>query len=249
MFMHTNNKNHNNHYLHAIRLQVLLSGDISVNPGPMQNPCDACQKPVRKNQRAIICDECCYCRYRYHINCIDMPILEYNNLSNSDEDWYYRTCTLPNFSDSYFDHNKQFDGTSDHEISYSGSLFNIDIYIDTRELIQEDEDMSRPNGASNIFDDLIQVRKKHPNKFSSSYLNINSLRYKCCSTKEILSQNIVEMLITETKLDESFPDAQFRVNNYHLWRNDRNIHGGGLAVYLRSDLTSDREKNLECNKI
>jgi hypothetical protein len=59
MFMHTNNKNHNNHYLHAIRLQVLLSGDISVNPGPMQNPCDACQKPVRKNQRAIICDECC----------------------------------------------------------------------------------------------------------------------------------------------------------------------------------------------
>jgi hypothetical protein len=35
-----------------------------------------------------------------------MPILEYNNLSNSDEDWYCRTCTLPNFSDSYFDHNK-----------------------------------------------------------------------------------------------------------------------------------------------
>ena len=179
-----------------------------------------------------------------------MPILEYNNLSNSDEDWYCRTCTLPNFSDSYFDHNKSFDRTSDHEISYTGSLSNININIDTRELIQDDEDPSRPNGASNIFDKLIQVRKKHPNKFISSYLNINSLRYKFCSIKELLSRNIVDMLIiAETKLDESFPDAQFRVNNYHLWRNDRNIHGGGLAVYLRSDLASDRKKNLECNKI
>jgi hypothetical protein len=132
----------------------------------------------------------------------------------------------------------------------TGSLSNININIDTRELIQDDEDPSRPNGASNIFDNLIQVRKKHPNKFISSYLNINSLRYKFCSIKELLSRNIVDMLIiAETKLDESFPVAQFRVNNYHLWRNDRNIHGGGLAVYLRSNLASDRKKNLECNKI
>ena len=27
------------------------------------------------------------------------------------------------------------------------------------------------------------------------------------------------------------------------------VKGGGLAVYLRSDLASDRKKNLECNKI
>jgi hypothetical protein len=76
--------------------------------------------------------------------------------------------------------------TSDHEISYTGSLSNININIDTSELIQDDEDPSRPNGASNIFDNLIQVRKKHPNKFISSYLNINSLRYKFCSIKELL---------------------------------------------------------------
>jgi hypothetical protein len=62
----------------------------------------------------------------------------------------------------------------------------ININIDTSELIQDDEDLSRPNGANNIFDDLIHVRKKHPNKFISSYLNINSLRYKFCSIKELL---------------------------------------------------------------
>jgi hypothetical protein len=53
------------------------------------------------------------------IKAVNIWILEYNNLSNSDEDWYCRTCMLPNFSDSYFDHNKSFDGTSDHEISYT----------------------------------------------------------------------------------------------------------------------------------
>jgi hypothetical protein len=51
---HTNTKYHNNYYLHAICLQLLLSGDISVNPGPVKNPCSACQKPGRKNQRAIL---------------------------------------------------------------------------------------------------------------------------------------------------------------------------------------------------
>ena len=48
------NKYQNNYYLHAICLQLLLSGDISVNPGPVKNPCSACQKPVRKNQSAIL---------------------------------------------------------------------------------------------------------------------------------------------------------------------------------------------------
>jgi hypothetical protein len=47
-------RHHNNYYLHAICLQLLLSGDISVNPGPVKNPCSACQKPGRKNQRAIL---------------------------------------------------------------------------------------------------------------------------------------------------------------------------------------------------
>jgi hypothetical protein len=62
----------------------------------------------------------------------------------------------------------------DHEISYIGSLSNININIDTRELIQDDEDPSRPNGASNIFNNLIQVRKKDhcaTGKDSSSFVS------------------------------------------------------------------------------
>ncbi|VDI73377.1 Hypothetical predicted protein, partial [Mytilus galloprovincialis] len=102
----------------------------------------------------------------------------------------------------------------------------------------------------NLFEELKQVRNKHPNKFICSYLNINSLRYKFCAIKDLLSERIVDLLIiAETKLDDTFPDAQFKLDHYHLWRADRSAHGGGLAAYMRSDLASDRQKHLEFKTI
>jgi exonuclease III len=62
--------------------------------------------------------------------------------------------------------------------------------------------------------------------------------------------NTVDMLIiAETKIDNSFPDAQFKIDNYHFCRADRNAHGGGLIVYVRSDLACDRKNKLECKTI
>jgi hypothetical protein len=40
------------------------------------------------------------------------------------------------------------------------------------------------------------------------------------------------LIIAETKLDESYPDALFKVDNYHFWRKDRTSHGGGLLMYV-----------------
>ncbi|VDI10785.1 Hypothetical predicted protein [Mytilus galloprovincialis] len=55
--------------------------------------------------------------------------------------------------------------------------------------------------------------------------------------------------IVKTKIDQSFPDAQFRVDNYHFWRKDRNAHGGRIVMYIRSDLPCDRKQNMECEII
>jgi len=61
-----------------------------------------------------------------------------------------------------------------------------------------------------------------------------------------LVKNTVDVLfIGETKLDSTFTDAQFTVEGYHFWRKDRNAHGGGLAVYVRSDLPCDRKIKLD----
>ena len=57
------------------------------------------------------------------------------------------------------------------------------------------------------------------------------------------------LIIAETKLDNTFINSQFAVDNYHLWRADRNSRGGGLLVYIRSDLACDRKNNIECGTI
>lgn len=44
---------------HCISIYILLlSGDISTNPGPVRYPCGGCYKPVAKNHRGIFCEAC-----------------------------------------------------------------------------------------------------------------------------------------------------------------------------------------------
>ena len=76
------------------------------------------------------------------------------------------------------------------------------------------------------------------------------MRYKLCHICELLTSNTIDMLfLTETKIDDQFPDPQFQVNNYHFWRADRIAYGGEIAAYVRSDLPCDRKKILEFKNI
>ena len=48
-----------------------------------------------------------------------------------------------------------------------------------------------------------------------AHINVNSFRNKFEPFREVLLQNIFDILsIQETKLDDSFPDAQFNVSMY-----------------------------------
>ena len=76
-------------------------------------------------------------------------------------------------------------------------------------------------------------------------LNINSLRNKFSAIKEILNNRLLDCLILcETKLDPSLPDAQFSVTGYRMYRKDRNTHGGGVMVFIRSDIPSRNVKDM-----
>jgi hypothetical protein len=78
--------------------------------------------------------------------------------------------------------------------------------------------------------ELKDIKKKHPNKFICSYININSFRNKFGFIKDLLISNTCDMLtIAETKLDGSFNSAQFQIENFHLWRADRT---GAFSLYL-----------------
>jgi hypothetical protein len=51
--------------------------------------------------------------------------------------------------------------------------------------------------------------------------------------------------ISETWLDSSIPDNAVEIPDYSIHRNDRNRHGGGVAVYVTNGLTVKRRPDLE----
>jgi hypothetical protein len=100
--------------------------------------------------------------------------------------------------------------------------------------------------SDSIFQDIRDKRKSNPFQLQIAYLNINSILNKCDMLSELLYDNVVDILfVAETKLNASFPNAQFAVDNYRLWRKDMTSHGGGVMVYLRSDIPGDRRVDLE----
>ena len=82
------------------------------------------------------------------------------------------------------------------------------------------------------------IRSKTPNRLIIAQLNINSLRYKFDSLLEILRSNVDILLISETKIDSSFPTAQFKIEGYTTYRLDRNSNGGGILLDVREDIPS-----------
>ena len=78
------------------------------------------------------------------------------------------------------------------------------------------------------------------------HLNVNSIRNKFDAIEYILSEGLVDIFaISESKLDESFPLSQFSVTDFSNHRKDRNRHGGGLMIYVRSDILHRRRLDLE----
>ena len=45
-------------------------------------------------------------------------------------------------------------------------------------------------------------------------------------------------MISETKIDNSFPTMQFRIEGYCIYRLDRNEYAGDTLVYVREDIPS-----------
>ena len=54
----------------------------------------------------------------------------------------------------------------------------------------------------------------------------------------MLHNNLDILLISETKIDSSFPTAQFQIEGYTAYRLDRNANGGGILLYIRENMPS-----------
>ena len=53
---------------------------------------------------------------------------------------------------------------------------------------------------------------------------------------ELIKDTFDIFLVSESKLDSSFPDDQFSIPGYQIVRKDRDRNGGGLLLYINEDI-------------
>ena len=94
------------------------------------------------------------------------------------------------------------------------------------DIVSEDE--------SNVYNDYTpdpkqifkNIRDSNFNKLTFGHLNINSLRNKFDQLTEMVKGFVDIFLISESKLDDSFPEGQFTIDGYHApFRFDREWRG------------------------
>ena len=94
---------------------------------------------------------------------------------------------------------------------------------------------------------LHDFRLKYPRNLLIAYLNINSLRNKIIDLREIISYLQLDyFVLSETKINDSFPSAQFDMSGYEIRaRRDRDGMGGGIIEYVRRGVICKRLKDFE----
>lgn len=155
--------------------RLLISGDVSPNPGPRRKPtkypCGECSKSVRSNQDAILCSEC---NTWSHARCLNMSNWTFQYyLNNPSVDWICSFCALPKFSDSFF-------STLNSSTHESASNTELDL-------------SSQPS-------DMKLIRNENRKECIIANLNVNSLPSKFEEIKEWLTNRAFDILsIQETK--------------------------------------------------
>ena len=74
--------------------------------------------------------------------------------------------------------------------------------------------------------------------------------FKFTEIKNMLLESTFDVfVIIETKIDKSLPNSHFYIKGFKPFCKDRILYGGGIIIYVRSDIASQRLEYLECNTI
>ena len=193
---------------------LILSGDINLHPGPVQYPCSVCAKPVKK--RLISCEKC---GLWIHKRCNQFEKPRIGSLLTC------RPCQ-----------NKPIDHLDNiwHQFTFADDFF------EDRDA-PSDEQTNINFGTSSSIDSWKVFNKRGLHLI---HLNINSLLSKIDELRAIAKKSRAAVIgITESKLDESVTDGEINIDGYEVIRSDRNRHGGGVACYIRNDISFNPRGN------
>ena len=127
---------------------------------------------------------------------------------------------------------------NDHERGAYIFIFIISLAVLFALLFELEE---RAEGRDNPHTVLQALRLKNVDRIPLGHININSIRNKIDLLFDMLSSRVDIILISETKIDSTFPKSQCMMHGYsEPYRLDRTANGGGLLLYVRSDIPTRR---------
>ena len=99
--------------------------------------------------------------------------------------------------------------------------------------------MSINETSPNLLLEIKKLRIRNPNKIIIANLNKNSLPNKFEQLKDFVIQHTDILVLTKTKLNDTFSTAQFLVNGFsESYRLDRNRNGGGVMICICENILS-----------
>ena len=108
-----------------------------------------------------------------------------------------------------------------------------------RDSLNRSSEMSNNDAFPQCITEIKNLRLRNVNKVIIGNLNIISLPNKFDRLREIVLKCVDVLVITETKLDDTFLTSQFLVTGFSVpYRLDQNINGGGIMIFICDDLYS-----------
>ena len=96
--------------------------------------------------------------------------------------------------------------------------------------------MTESEKSEDCFTELKKFKNSNLKNVIIGHLNVNSLRNKIETLKPVIDPFFDIFLVSETKLDDSFPNNEFCIPGYRMFRLDRNRYGGGLCFYVNDNI-------------
>ena len=190
-----------------LSLLLLSSGDVELNPGPARN----WKYPCGVCSKPVRSDQkgvqCDLCSTWLHARCIGLSLQDYFELQSSDDAWSCSRCIR--------------EAMPFGDVSNSDSVFHVP---------SNNSLNSTCNSTINNPPIMSNLKVLHS--------NCRSLLPKIDDFRALVSAETPHLLaICESWLDSSISNDELLIPGYNIVRRDRDRHGGGIALYISTDIS------------
>ena len=128
---------------------------------------------------------------------------------------------------------------SDRDVNLSMNLdINYTVFLHSFNVLKDSPgqmESEKPNVV------LSELRANNSERLIIAQININGIDHKFQSLVSIIKNKVDIIMISETKVDDSYPISQFQIEGYSSpFRLDRDSHGGGKMIYFPDYLPCKR---------